>query len=111
MNKGLEFHWMLGRRVVEVVENEFSWHFVLSEGGCVTPSCPWRLIRDGHIVLSDDDQGQQFGLPAAVDVVSLIPSLCRVGHRAYRDSRGHGRPHHPLRSRFPLGGHPIFFRL
>lgn len=76
MNGRFEFFWMHGRHVAEVAAAEFDyWHFVLSQGGCITASCPWRLIRDGHIAISGDDQGQQFGLPAPVDAVSLVPSL------------------------------------
>jgi hypothetical protein len=33
----------------------------------VRADCPWRVIRDGGIVLSSEDHGQQYGLPAPVD--------------------------------------------
>ena len=44
--------------------------FVFGEDESVTAGGPWRLIAEGRIVLSDGDDGEQFGLPAPVDALT-----------------------------------------
>lgn len=36
---------------------------------------PWRVMDEGKVVLTSRDHGQQFGLPAPVDVFSAAASL------------------------------------
>ena len=35
----------------------------------------WRLIKDGRIVVTSDDHGQQFGLPQPVDAAEELSSI------------------------------------
>jgi hypothetical protein len=33
---------------------------------------PWRLIRDGRVEVTSEDDGQKFGLPAPVDATAIV---------------------------------------
>jgi len=60
--------WLVGRTLAEVNGSEHgSWQFGFGPDAGVRADCPWRVIRDGRIVLSSEDHGQQYGLPAPVD--------------------------------------------
>lgn len=43
------------------------WSFRLGEGVEIRAECVWRLVVDGHIALTSEDHGHQFGLPSPVD--------------------------------------------
>ena len=45
------------------------WQFDF-EGAGLTIECPWRIVSGGSVVLASSDQGQKFGLPAPVDLIS-----------------------------------------
>jgi hypothetical protein len=63
-----DFSWMLGRALSEVVFlAPASWSFRFGTGVEIRADCGWRLIEGGHIVLSSEDHGQQYGHPSPVD--------------------------------------------
>jgi uncharacterized protein DUF6188 len=44
------------------------WQFRFGDGDAnLNIECPWRLLLNGAIAFGCDDDGQQFGLPAALD--------------------------------------------
>ena len=77
---GCDLSWMIGRRikVVSFVEPE-SWFFVFEGSGVISAECPWRVVDHGRIRRSSDDHGQQFGLPAVIDVArDTTEFLCMI---------------------------------
>jgi len=53
---------------------EFGWTFIFSTGATVTTQALWRVLTDG-IVVTSEDQNQQFGLPTPVDAGQRAASL------------------------------------
>jgi hypothetical protein len=67
---------MVGRAFAEVVFlDPASWSFGFGGGTEDRAECPWRLILAGHIVLSSEDHGHQYGLPNPVDAGTQFRSL------------------------------------
>jgi len=67
--------WLVGRTLAEVERlGRCVWRFRFGSDAEVRSECPWRIIRDGGIVLSSEDHGHQFGQPAPVDA----EAECRV---------------------------------
>jgi hypothetical protein len=53
-----------------------SWQFRFGDGDAILNlECPWRLLLNGAIAFGGDDDGQQFGLPAALDGVKETEEL------------------------------------
>src|SRR5581483_11138755 len=48
------------------------WLLVLDEDVCLAIACLWRLVEDGQIGVTSQDDGQQFGLPARVDAAAEV---------------------------------------
>jgi hypothetical protein len=57
---------LVGQRC-EISRREADWVITLSDGGSIALPIPWRIVSNGRIALADEDDGQQFGLPAPVD--------------------------------------------
>jgi Family of unknown function (DUF6188) len=52
------------------------WQFRFGDGDAtLNLECPWRLLLNGAIAFGGDDDGQQFGLPAALDGVKETEKL------------------------------------
>lgn len=58
---------LIGRQLLSVEKKDYSWFFGFGTGASLATESPWRLIEQGRIVVSSEDHGQQFGLPAPVD--------------------------------------------
>src|SRR5579862_5495072 len=69
-----DISWLTEHRLDSVVKNEFTWDFVFSDGVNLQAECLWRLLESGHIVVTSEDHGHQFGLPKPIDCVE---ELCR----------------------------------
>lgn len=67
--------WLVGR-VLSGVERHgpCTWRFEFGPEAEVRSECPWRVIREG-IVLSNEDHGHRYGLPAPVDAEAECRSL------------------------------------
>jgi len=69
---------MKGQRCIRVYEPSpgvgFTFEFT---GGVASIYCAWRLVRHGRLVRAHSDHGQQFGLPAPVDVAHDASELLR----------------------------------
>jgi len=63
---------LLGHRLDDVVKHDYSWEFVFSDRVCLQVECLWRLIVSGKLVITSEDHGQQFGLPAPVDCLAEL---------------------------------------
>jgi len=57
----------IGRECTIVERREYDWVFSFEDSGKVQCECPWRIIADDHIALTNIDHGQLFGLKAPVD--------------------------------------------
>ncbi len=58
---------LIGRQLLSVDKKDYSWFFGFGTGVSLATESPWRLIEQGRIVVSSEDHGHQFGLPAPVD--------------------------------------------
>ena len=73
-----DLSWMVGRSIAEVViRNPTSWTFAFGKDAEIRTECPWRLIADGRIVLSGEDHGHKYGLPAPIAADRAC--LARIG--------------------------------
>lgn len=57
---------LLGRGC-SVRRREHDWSFDFGAGCNLAASSPWRLVRPDRVLVTDADDGQQFGLPQPVD--------------------------------------------
>jgi hypothetical protein len=68
------FDWMVGKSIKEALFAEpGSWWFNFSGGGqCSIHGGIWRLTDAETMIVSSQDHGHQFGLPAPFDVSSIF---------------------------------------
>ena len=66
---GFDIARLIGHSLLNVSfdSDALSWLFDFSDSTRIRSDSPWRLIRDGRIVICSEDHGQQFGLPEPVD--------------------------------------------
>jgi len=62
-------------RSCRVARGEADWTFDLGNGDSIAVGCHWRLISADGIALTDEDDGQQFGLPKPVDAEAQANAL------------------------------------
>lgn len=77
----IDLSWIAGHAFRELLRREHDWLFVFTEGVSLVVSCPWRLLAQGRIQVSADDDGQQFGLPEPIDAAQVATGLlagCRA---------------------------------
>lgn len=72
--------WLIGRTINKVEKLDYSWFFVLNDGGSIATESPWRLVTSQGIVVTSEDHGHPFGLPAPVNAV--VWSLGEIGPNA-----------------------------
>lgn len=58
---------LVGHELREVEWRDYDWAFSFTNGVGIRVACPWRIVKDGGISLTDSDHGQKFGLPAPID--------------------------------------------
>ena len=73
-----EFTWLVGRQFQSLTRREFDWVLVLGEDVHLVIACLWRLVEDGRIQRTGQDDGHQFGLPAPVDAAAEV-NRCLAG--------------------------------
>ena len=54
---------------------EADWALSIAGGGSISLPIPWRIVASGRIAFADEDDGQQFGLPAPIDGQSLVNEM------------------------------------
>lgn len=70
---------LLGRNC-RVLRREADWAFDFQNDTGLTVECHWRLVSLDGIVLTDEDDGQQFGLPEPVDAEIKANALLAGAH-------------------------------
>jgi Family of unknown function (DUF6188) len=69
----VDLSWIVGRVVREVAYFEVDyWRFVFEPWEYIQTGCLWRIVRDNRLILTSQDHGQQFGLPAPIDAGSKV---------------------------------------
>lgn len=72
----VDLGWLVGRTLSEVERfGPYVWRFRFGPDAEVRSECPWRIIRGGGIALSNEDHGQQFGLPSPLDAEAECRAL------------------------------------
>jgi Family of unknown function (DUF6188) len=64
--------WLVGHGFQSLMRRDFDWVLVFDNDVSLVIACLWRLVEDGRIRFTSDDDGQQFGLPAPVDVAAEV---------------------------------------
>ena len=63
--KEIDLSWMIGRVITSVTLHEpATWFFTFGPSVNIGIYCLWRFIGHGSVVLTVEDHGHQFGLPA-----------------------------------------------
>ena len=74
--KDIDFSWLVGRVVGEVSFHKPTlWVFGFGPKTGINVECLWRIIEHEHIILTSEDNGHQFGLPAPVDARAKCAEL------------------------------------
>ena len=71
-----ELSWLVEHRFQSVTRREYDWVFVFDKNITLTVECLWRLVENGRIRVTSQDEGQEFGLPTPVNAVQEIN--CRL---------------------------------
>ncbi len=67
-----QLNWLVNHRLESMHRREYDWIMVFDSQVTITPSCLWRVLEDGRIRLTSEDDGHKFGLPAPMDAVHEI---------------------------------------
>ena len=73
----LAFEAAVVGRSCRVKRREADWSFELQEDTGFAVGCHWRLVSPDGIALTDEDDGQRFGLPEPVDAETKANALLR----------------------------------
>lgn len=64
--------WLIGRTIKKVEKIDYSWFFVLDDGSSIGTESPWRLVTAQGIIVTSEDDGHPFGLPAPVNAADTV---------------------------------------
>jgi hypothetical protein len=70
-NREPDITWLMGRHLAEVEKMDWTWFFRLDDGSVIATESTWRIVTPGGVVVTSEDHGQQFGLPAPLDAVGV----------------------------------------
>jgi hypothetical protein len=73
----IDLSWLEERGFVSVERREYDWVFTFDGGIPLTAECLWRLLADGVICCTSNDDGQKFGLPAPMDAAAKLDDCLR----------------------------------
>jgi hypothetical protein len=62
---------------VELDSQSQQWTLLFGENCLVSITCPWRVVADNRIAVTDRDHLQKFGLPVPIDSRSVVLDLLR----------------------------------
>ena len=62
-----DLNWLAAHRFQEALRDDYSWTFVFDGEVRVNVGCLWRLLEEGSICTTSQDDGHKFGRLAAVD--------------------------------------------
>ena len=63
---------LIGLRLRSVEANDPVWSFVFADDISILDVAPWRLLDGERIVVTSEDHGHPFGLPAPVDAAERV---------------------------------------
>jgi hypothetical protein len=63
---------LVGQTLRSVEKKDYSWFFVFADEISIVTESPWRFLTADGIVVTSEDHGQQFGLPAPVDAAERV---------------------------------------
>jgi len=67
-NDFIDLSWLIGRTAESITFDKPSfWVFKFGPDALISVECLWRIIQQSRVVLTSEDHGQRFGLPAPVD--------------------------------------------
>jgi hypothetical protein len=70
--------WLVGRTLSEIDRlGHCIWRFTFGPDAELRSECPWRVIRNSRVVLSNEDHGHQFGLPGPINAETECRALIR----------------------------------
>jgi hypothetical protein len=84
----LDMTWLLGRTISKVEKLDYSWFFVLDDGGSIGTESPWRLVTADGIVVTSEDDGHLFGLAVPLNAAETLTKTVaqrRVGRFELRE--------------------------
>jgi hypothetical protein len=55
-----------------VEKKDYSWFFVFTNEISMVTESPWRFLNTDRIIVTSEDHGHQFGLPAPVDAAARV---------------------------------------
>jgi hypothetical protein len=67
-----ELAWLIGHRFESLTRREFDWVLVFDKDVSFVVACLWRLVEDGRILYTSEDDEQLFGLPAPVNAATQV---------------------------------------
>jgi hypothetical protein len=67
-----ELTWLVGHTFQTLTRREFDWVLVFDANVQIVIECLWRLVEDGRIRFTSEDDGQQFGLTSPVDAAAEV---------------------------------------
>ncbi len=59
--------WLAKYRVQSFTRRDHEWIITFDRDAQLIVACLWRLLENGRIRITSEDNGQQFGLPASVN--------------------------------------------
>ena len=71
---------LVGQALKSLEKKDYSWFFVFADDVSIVTESPWRFLTADGIVVTSEDHGHQFGLPAPVDAAERV--LAGVSSRA-----------------------------
>jgi hypothetical protein len=74
MQMGENMKWLAGKRLQSFVHREHDWVATFDGKTTLVIACLWRLIENGRVRFTSQDEGQWFGLPAPVDAAAEVTS-------------------------------------
>ena len=63
---------LVGQTLRSVDKKDYSWFFVFADDISIVTESFWRFVREDGIVVTSEDHGHQFGLPAPVDAAQRV---------------------------------------
>jgi hypothetical protein len=71
---------LVGQTLRSVEKKDYSWFFVFADDISIVTESPWRFLSEDRIIVTSEDHGNQFGLPAPVDAAERV--LAGVSRKA-----------------------------
>jgi hypothetical protein len=71
---------LVGQTLRSVEKKDYSWFFVFADDISIVTESTWRLLSEDGIIVTSEDHGHQFGLPAPVDAAERV--LAGVSRKA-----------------------------